>query len=57
MNWLCRLALHPWGKWCITRRPAVVTADEEYEIGLSIVQERQCEACGLVQQRITTTFL
>lgn len=57
MNWLCRLALHSWEKWHITRRSAVVTADEEYEIGLSIVQERECGACGLVQQRITTRYL
>lgn len=56
-NWLCRVSLHPWRKWQITRRPLLVTEGEDYEIGVSIVQERECEACGLVQQRIVTKYI
>lgn len=47
IKWMCRVGLHPWGKWA--NGPWLKTVDEGESFWWAI---RSCEACGKQQRRV-----
>lgn len=55
-NFPCRVALHSWAKWQTILVQFVTREGDAHAIGRSLVQERECTACGLVRQTSHTIY-
>lgn len=53
---LCRIGLHLWQRWRVIDAHAVTRDGDASAIGRTVVQERECSACGLIRQTSNTIY-